>query len=68
MPPRATFSTIAPGFIRAIGRLPIRPRVARVSGTWTVTTSARSSSVVEVDELDAVVRGLLGGDERIRRR
>ena len=41
------------------------PRVARVSGTWTVTTSARASSVVEVDELDAVVGGLLGGHERV---
>ena len=41
------------------------PRVARVSGTWTVTTSERASSVVEVDELDAVVGGLLGGDERV---
>ena len=30
-----------------------------------MTTSARASSVVEVDELDAVVGGLLRGDERV---
>ena len=43
-PPRATFSTIDPGLSFAIAALPISPRVARVSGTWTVTTSARRRS------------------------
>ena len=44
MPPRATLSTNAPGFMRAIAFAPISPVVARVSGTWTVTASDRPSS------------------------
>ena len=45
--------------------LPISPRVVRVSGTWTVTTSERAQELVDLDELDAVVGRLLGGDERV---
>ena len=43
-PPRATLRTIEPGFSFAIASRPMRPRVERVSGTWTVTTSARASN------------------------
>ena len=42
-PPRATLRTIEPGLSLAIASRPISPRVARVSGTWTVTTSERAS-------------------------
>ena len=60
IPPRATLRMIAPGRIRAISAAPMSPRVARVSGTWTVRTSTCSSSSSQVDELDAVVGSLLG--------
>ena len=43
-------------------------RRLRVSGTWTVTTSARSSRASKVDQLDAVVGGLLGRRRTGRRR
>ena len=65
-PPRATFSRIAPGFIRASSAAPISPRVVRVSGTWTETTSARARRSSNEHELDAVMRGLLRGDVRVR--
>ena len=42
-PPRATLRRIDPGLSRAIASRPMRPRVARVNGTWTVTTSARAN-------------------------
>src|SRR5439155_1240336 len=48
MPPRATLRTNAPGFICAIALSPMSPVVARVSGTWTVTASDRSSSASNV--------------------
>ena len=44
MPPRATLSSMTPGFIRSMAAALIRPRVVRVIGTWTVMTSDRSTS------------------------
>ena len=45
-PPRATLRTIDAGLAAwRSPRAPMSPRVARVSGTWTVTTSARARSV-----------------------
>ena len=45
MPPRAQFTIRTPGFISAISRAPSMFSVSSLSGTCTVTTSARVESV-----------------------
>ena len=64
-PPRATLRTIEPGLSFAIAVLPMSPRVVRVSGTWTVTTSERRSSSSISTSSTPWLAACSGGHERV---
>ena len=67
MPPRATLMSRAPLRIRLSSAAPITPRVASVSGTWTVRKSVSVRSVSKSQSSTPTAERALGGDERVVR-